>query len=145
MVKEAEKYADDDEKESQRLNTYNTLESSLYDFSSKLSKSELTDDEKNNSLDFVKEQQEWLSSNKLATNDLLNDKLNELNKYMEPFKDKLSTTNPTDNFNPADMMKNMNPDDMKGMQDMMKNMNPDELSKMMNMFKQPDNTKDNND
>jgi L1 cell adhesion molecule like protein len=148
MVKEAEKYADDDEKESQRLNAYNTLESSLYDYSSKLSKAELTDDEKNNSLDFVKEQQEWLSSNKLATNDLLNDKLNELNKYMEPFKDKLSSTNPTnnpmDNFNPADMMKNMNPDDMKGMQDMMKNMNPDELSKMMNMFKQPDNTKDNN-
>ena len=153
MIKEAEKYKEQDEKYKQSFEAKNILESYYYSIRKTISNSKINDklpDSVNHKLTNV---EELLTVKELQDKDTYETKKKELEEVYEPFIKKIYEDNPeleketntSDNpMNMADMMKNMNMGDMmknmnpESMADMMKNMNMGDMMKNMN----PDNMDD---
>lgn len=91
MVKEAEKYADEDSKQRERIQARNELEG--YVFNVKQAAEEhgekLTSAEKDQVLEKVKEVLRWLENNSLAEKEELHYKLQEVQKICSPVMAKL--------------------------------------------------------
>jgi len=160
MIKEAEKYKEQDEKYKQSFEAKNILESYYYSIRKTISNSKINDklpDSVNHKLTNV---EELLTVKELQDKDTYETKKKELEEVYEPFIKKIyednpelekeTNTNPMNNMNMADMMKNMNPDNMADMMknmnmgDMMKNMNPDNMDDMMKNMNMEDMMKNMN-
>lgn len=85
MLAEAEKYADDDKKERERIDAYNQFQSYVYMFQSTFEKEK---DKDPDTLKVVEEYLTWLDDNKTAT-------LSELKDKQSEFQDWLKTKMPT--------------------------------------------------
>ncbi len=85
MLAEAEKYADDDKKERERIDAYNQFQSYVYMFQSTFEKEK---DKDPDTLKVVEEYLTWLDENKTAT-------LSELKDKQTEFQDWLKTKMPT--------------------------------------------------
>ena len=134
MVAEAEKYKDDDEKEKQRVEKRNELESKLY--SVKASVEKMEDGEQK------KELEEYLSTVRVKLDDSLIgiEALQELdNEMTEKIKGLPTETPPTapggmPNMSPEQMeqmMANLTPEQKEQMEQMAKNMTPEQMAGMM--------------
>ena len=163
MVKEAEKYKDEDNKYKETFEVKNNLESYITSIKSTLNnekiKEKITDELIN---DKIKEIDDILSTPTININkELLISKKKELEEIYEPFIKKIYESDPElekevnsskpnngfDMSNMANMFKGMNPGgdgggfDMSKMQEMMKGMNPGsdgggfDMSKMQEMMK----------
>jgi len=83
MVKEAEKYNEQDKEEKERVEARNELEGTLYQVKSLADKIEDADSKKQ-ATDIIRTTQEWLDSHTMATKTEFKTKLDELNTNMGP-------------------------------------------------------------
>ena len=163
MVKEAEKYKDEDEKYKQRIEAINDTQHYIRSVRSTINNEKIKEKLEDNKIESKLSELEELLNDNTATKEKINAKQQELKELYEPFIKKVYDENPDlkqneqipgmpggmpgmpggmPGMNP-DMFKNMDPEMMKNMMDpeMMKNMmDPEMMKNMMNpdMFKNMD-------
>ncbi|XP_054711561.1 heat shock 70 kDa protein cognate 4 [Uloborus diversus] len=88
MVKDAEKYRDDDDKQKSRISSKNSLESYAFNMKSTMEddkiKDKISEDDRKKVLDKVNDTLKWLDSNQLAEKEEYDDKLAELESICKP-------------------------------------------------------------
>jgi len=93
MVKDAEKYKDDDEKQKTRIASKNSLESYAFNIKSTIEdeklKDKISDDDRKKVLDKVNDTLAWLESNQLAEKEEFDDRQKELEGICNPIITKL--------------------------------------------------------
>lgn len=119
MVREAEQFKEEDEKQHQIVESRNHLESTLYSTSSKLTGSKLSDEDKKTVENVVNETKQWVESNRNATKEEYEAKTKEFEEAVQPIMKMIKT-----------------PDGMPNMEEMMKNLTPEQHAQMEQMAKQ---------
>ena len=93
MVRDAEQFKDDDDKQRERIAAKNQLESYAYSIKSTVEdealKSKITDADRNKVLDKVREVLKWLDDNQLAEKEEFNHRYKELENLCRPIMSKL--------------------------------------------------------
>jgi len=93
MVKDAEKYKEEDDRQRERLQTKNTLESYAFNMKQTVEdeklKDKISDDDRKAVLDKCNEVISWIDSNQLADKDEFEHKQKELEKVCMPIVTKL--------------------------------------------------------
>lgn len=96
MVKEAEKFKEQDNINAERIDAKNTLENTIYSTKNILNgeyKDKLTENDKNDIEKICKSMTEWYENNENATKQQYLDKTNELNKVIHPIMTKIYSSN----------------------------------------------------
>jgi len=93
MVKDAEKYKDDDDKQKNRISSKNALESYAFNIKSTIDDEKLKDkipeDDRKKVIDKVNDTLKWLDANNLAEKEEFDDKQKELEAVCSPIITKL--------------------------------------------------------
>jgi len=93
MVNDAEKFKDEDEQQKERISTKNNLESYIFNLKSSLDeeqiKSKLSEDEIKSINTALDDSLSWLDSNQLAETDEFKDKLQDLEKLVNPIMSRM--------------------------------------------------------
>ncbi|EDX13299.1 Heat-shock-protein-70Ab [Drosophila simulans] len=92
MVNEAEKYADEDEKQRQRITSRNALESYVFNVKQAVDQApagKLDEADKNSVLDKCNDTIRWLDSNTTAEKEEFDHKLEELTRHCSPIMTKM--------------------------------------------------------
>lgn len=96
MVKEAEKFKEQDNINAERIDAKNTLENTIYSTKNILNgeyKDKLTENDKNDIEKICKNMTDWYENNENATKQEYLDKTNELNKVIHPIMTKIYSSN----------------------------------------------------
>jgi L1 cell adhesion molecule like protein len=110
MIKEAEKYKEEDDLQKQKVESKNTLENYLYNMKNTINDSNTKMDEydKNTITQIVEEKIKWLDNNMTASKEEYDDVLKEVQDIINPIMNKMynnndNNTDDTDNNNPTNM------------------------------------------
>lgn len=147
MIKNAEKFKDDDKKIKEKIEAKAKLENVVYSSKSFADSDKLTDEEKESIKSKVEEVKKWIDENQNATKEEYDKKYDEFIKFTSPFSYKIYGNGKygegmpdMSNISPeqmAEAFKNMPKDSLP---EDMKNMKPEDIAKMAEMFKKQQNT-----